>query len=90
MPNTTTLLSEYVPEQRRSFLVAAMFTGFNLGSVMVGFAAAALLPAYGGRSVLVLGGVLPLLMAPVLNVFLPESARFMVVRASAAGGVEST
>jgi len=80
MPNTTTLLSEYVPEHRRSFLVAAMFTGFNLGSAMVGFAAAALLPAYGWHSVLFLGGGLPLLMVPVLYVFLPESARFMVVR----------
>lgn len=80
MPNTTTLLSEYVPEQRRSFLVAAMFTGFNLGSAMVGFAAAALLPGHGWQSVLVLGGALPLLMLPVLYVFLPESARFMVVR----------
>ena len=80
MPNTTTLLSEYVPEHRRSFLVAAMFTGFNLGSAMVGFAAAALLPGYGWQSVLILGGVLPLLMVPVLYVFLPESARFMVVR----------
>lgn len=80
MPNTTTLLSEYVPEHRRSFLVAAMFTGFNLGSAMVGFAAAALIPAFGWQSVLVLGGVLPLLMLPVLYVFLPESARFMVAR----------
>lgn len=80
MPNTTTLLSEYVPEHRRSFLVAAMFTGFNLGSAMVGFAAAALIPAFGWQSVLVLGGALPLLMLPVLFVFLPESARFMVVR----------
>jgi len=57
-----------------------MFTGFNLGSAMVGFAAAALLPGYGWQSVLVLGGVLPLLMVPVLYMFLPESARFMVVR----------
>ena len=80
MPNTTTLLSEYVPEHRRSFLVAAMFTGFNLGSAMVGFVAAALMPGYGWQSVLLLGGALPLLMVPVLFAFLPESARFMVVR----------
>lgn len=80
MPNTTTLLSEYVPERRRAFLVAAMFTGFNLGSALVGFAAAALIPQAGWRSVLVLGGALPLLLLPVLWVYLPESARFMVAR----------
>jgi len=80
MPNTTTLLSEYVPERRRAFLVAAMFTGFNLGSALVGFAAAALIPHAGWRSVLVLGGALPLLLLPVLYVYLPESARFMVAR----------
>ncbi|WP_394787121.1 MFS transporter [Rhodoferax sp.] len=80
MPNTTTLLSEYVPERRRAFLVAAMFTGFNLGSALVGFAAAALIPAFGWRSVLMTGGALPLLLMPLLLVFLPESARYMVVR----------
>ena len=80
MPNTTTLLSEYVPEHRRSFLVATMFTGFNLGSAVVGFGAAALLPTQGWQSVLLMGGLLPLVMVPVLFAFLPESARFMVVR----------
>lgn len=80
MPNSTTLLSEYVPEKRRAFLVAAMFTGFNLGSAMVGFAAAAIIPGFGWQSVLLVGGALPLLMLPLLYVYLPESARFMVVR----------
>jgi len=80
MPNSTTLLSEYVPEKRRAFLVAAMFTGFNLGSALVGFAAAAIIPSFGWQAVLLAGGALPLLMLPLLYVYLPESARFMVVR----------
>jgi AAHS family 4-hydroxybenzoate transporter-like MFS transporter len=80
MPNTTTLLSEYVPESRRSLLVAAMFTGFNFGSAAVGFAAAALIPAYGWRSVLLTGGVLPLVLLPIMFFLLPESARFLVAR----------
>lgn len=89
MPNTTTLLSEYVPERRRSFLVAAMFTGFNLGSALVGFAAAALIPHAGWRSVLVLGGALPLLLLPVLYMYLPESARYMVARRMSAERITS-
>jgi MFS transporter, AAHS family, 4-hydroxybenzoate transporter len=32
MPNTTTLLSEYAPQRRRSLMITIMFTGFNLGS----------------------------------------------------------
>jgi AAHS family 4-hydroxybenzoate transporter-like MFS transporter len=84
MPNSTTLLSEYVPQRSRSTLIAVMFTGFNLGSGTVGFLAAWLIPQYGWRSVLIAGGALPLVLVPVLLALLPESARFMVVRQFAA------
>lgn len=80
MPNATTLLSEYTPERLKSLLVTSMFCGFNLGMAGGGFVSAKLIPAYGWHSLLVLGGVLPLLLALVLMVWLPESARFLVVR----------
>ena len=87
MPNSTTLLSEYVPQRSRSVLIAVMFTGFNLGSGTVGFVAAWLIPQYGWRSVLLVGGGLPLLLVPVLLALLPESARFMVIRRHAAARI---
>ncbi|MFP4591793.1 aromatic acid/H+ symport family MFS transporter [uncultured Ralstonia sp.] len=80
MPSTTTLLSEYVPERSRSMLLATMFTGFNLGSALVGFVAAALLPHFGWRAVLMVGGAIPLLCLPFYLALIPESARFMVVK----------
>lgn len=80
MPNTTTLLSEYVPDARRSLMVTLMFTGFNLGSALVGFVAAALLPSHGWRTVLSVGGILPLLLVPALWWLLPESSRFLAVK----------
>ncbi|WP_323114086.1 MFS transporter [Pseudomonas guariconensis] len=80
MPNATTLLSEYTPERLKSLLVTSMFCGFNLGMAGGGFISAKLIPAYGWHSLLVIGGVLPLLLAVVLLVWLPESARFLVVR----------
>lgn len=80
MPNATTLLSEYTPERLKSLLVTSMFCGFNLGMAGGGFISAKLIPAYGWHSLLVIGGVLPLLLAVVLMVWLPESARFLVVR----------
>ncbi|MBD9516600.1 MFS transporter [Pseudomonas sp. PDM22] len=80
MPNATTLLSEYTPERLKSLLVTSMFCGFNLGMASGGFVSAKLIPAYGWHSLLLLGGVLPLVLAVVLLVWLPESARFLVVR----------
>lgn len=80
MPNTITLMSEYVPDKNRSFLIATMFTGFNLGSGVIGFIAAGLIPAFGWRSVLYFGGIVPLVLLPFLFFLLPESARYMVAR----------
>ena len=80
MPNTTTLLSEYIPERSKSFLITLMFTGFNLGSGLIGFVAAYLIPDHGWASVLKFGAFVPLLLLPCLYFFLPESVRFMVVK----------
>jgi len=89
MPNATTLLSEYVPERYRSVLLATMFTGFNFGSALIGFAAAFLMPRYGWHSVLYFGAALPLALFVALVIFLPESARFMVVRKQAADKIRT-
>lgn len=78
MPNAITLTSEYCPDKRRSFLVTTMFCGFTIGSALGGLASAGLIESYGWRSVLVVGGVLPLLLVPVLLVLLPESVRYLV------------
>jgi AAHS family 4-hydroxybenzoate transporter-like MFS transporter len=80
MPAATTLMSEYVPERRRSLLVVTMFSGFTLGASGGGFAAALLIQDYGWRSIFFVGGVAPLLLAGLLAAFLPESARFLIVR----------
>ncbi|MGV6477381.1 MFS transporter [Azotobacter vinelandii] len=80
MPNAITLTSEYCPQRRRSLMVTGMFCGFTLGSALGGIVAAHLVPAFGWRSVLALGGVLPLMMVPLLFWLLPESVRFLVRR----------
>ncbi|WP_082629017.1 MFS transporter [Pseudomonas sp. TTU2014-080ASC] len=80
MPNATTLLSEYTPERLKSLLVTSMFCGFNLGMASGGLISAWFIPHYGWQSLLIIGGVLPILMAGILMVWLPESARFLVVR----------
>jgi len=78
MPNASTLVSEYAPARSRSLLITLAFCGFSLGAALGGFVSAWMIPNLGWRSVLVLGGVLPLLALPLLCWRLPESVTFLV------------
>jgi AAHS family 4-hydroxybenzoate transporter-like MFS transporter len=77
MPNTVAMTSEFSPHRRRATMVMIMFCGFSVGAALGGLLAAALIPHFGWRSVFVVGGVAPLLLAPVLAAHLPESVRFL-------------
>ncbi len=80
MPNSVTLSSEYAPEKHRSVLVTTMFCGFTVGSALGGVAAAHVVGVFGWRAVLVIGGVLPLVLLPVLAMAMPESVRYLVMK----------
>lgn len=79
MPNTSTLVSEFAPKKRRSHLVTSAYCGFAAGGALGGLLSEHLIEMFGWRSVFVAGGVLPLILAVVLLLCLPESIRFMVV-----------
>jgi len=79
MPNAITLTSEFCPERRRSFLVTTMFCGFTVGSALGGLASAYLIDVLGWRSVLIVGGAAPVMLAMLLWQLLPESVRFLVM-----------
>lgn len=80
MPNAVTLMSEYCPDRRRAMLTNAMFCGFPLGAALGGFLAAWMIPHWGWRSVLLLGGAAPLLVGIAIVLVLPESVRFLLAR----------
>jgi AAHS family 4-hydroxybenzoate transporter-like MFS transporter len=80
MPNAVTMMSEYCPSARRAMLTNAMFCGFPLGAAFGGFLAAWMIPHFGWRSVLVLGGVAPLVLLVLMLLLLPESIRYMVAK----------
>ncbi|WP_407278318.1 MFS transporter [Aromatoleum evansii] len=80
MPNAVTLISEFSPTKRRALITTAMFSGFPLGAAFGGFLAAWMIPHFGWRSVLVLGGVAPILLLAAMLVWLPESVRYMVAK----------
>jgi MFS transporter, AAHS family, 4-hydroxybenzoate transporter len=79
MPNAVALTSEFSPHRRRATMVMIMFCGFSVGAALGGLLAAALIPQFGWRSVFVVGGIAPLLLAPVLTFRLPESVRFLAL-----------
>lgn len=80
MPNAVTLTSEFSPDGRRATLTNAMFCGFPLGAALGGFLAAWMIPMWGWRSVLMLGGVVPALLLVLMVFTLPESVRHMVAK----------
>ncbi len=80
MPLAVTLASEFAPTRRRAVLTSAMFTGFPLGAALGGFLAAWMIPHWGWRSVLELGGALPIVLALFMLFALPESVRYLVAR----------
>ena len=79
MPNTIALTSEFSPHRRRATMVMVMFCGFSVGAALGGFLAAGLIPHFGWRSVFIVGGAAPLLLAPILALKLPESVRFLAL-----------
>jgi len=89
MPNIGTLVSEYAPERQRSFLITVIFCGFTFGAAAGGFSASWLIPRFGWHSLMALGGVLPLLFAPLLIWLLPESVRFLVVKRAPAARIRA-
>lgn len=89
MPNMSTLVSEYAPERQRSFIITVIFCGFTFGAAVGGFAASWLIPQFGWHSLMALGGILPLLFAPLLIWKLPESARFLVIKQAPAARVRA-
>ena len=83
MPNAATLMSEYCPDGRRATLTNAMFCGFPVGAAFGGFFAAWMIPTFGWRSVLLLGGIAPLVLLLAMLLLLPESVRYMVTKGQA-------
>ena len=89
MANAIALTSEFFPERKRASMTVIMFVGFPLGGALGGFLAAYLIPHFGWQSVFLAGGILPLLLAPVMALMMPRSLRHLVVSGAATERVVS-
>jgi len=74
------LAGDYAPHRLRATMIMATFTGAPLGGFLGGQIVALLLAQFGWPMIFVLGGVFPLILVPVLALWLPESPRFLAVR----------
>ena len=77
MPNAAALINEYAPKKVRSTLMAFMFSGYSLGGMLAASVGIFMLPAYGWSSMFFVA-VIPLLLLPVIVLWLPESIGFLI------------
>ena len=80
MGNAIALVSEYSPQKQRASLMTWVSCGFTGGAIAGGLLSAALVPTEGWKSVFLVGGVLPLLVAVAMLKYLPESLQLLVIQ----------
>jgi AAHS family 4-hydroxybenzoate transporter-like MFS transporter len=80
LSNAVAIASEYSPRRQRASLLMWISCGFTGGAIAGGLISAALIPWAGWRSVFIVGGMLPLVIAAVMYRRLPESPLFLSLR----------
>jgi AAHS family 4-hydroxybenzoate transporter-like MFS transporter len=83
MANAAALASEYSPQRQRASLLMWISCGFTGGAIAGGLLSTALIPWVGWRSVFLVGGVFPLVIATVMYWRLPESLLFLSLQQGA-------
>lgn len=80
IPNLLSWASEYAPRPIRGLLTGLLYTSFPLGGAMGAFAATQLFPLFGWPAIFYLGGTIPLVLAAMVAMMLPEPLRFLLLR----------
>lgn len=80
MPASIALVAEYAPTRWRGTMVTVAVSGFAIGPAIGGFTAPLMMAHGGWPTLFLVGGVIPLLLVPLLAVLLPESTRNLIRR----------
>ncbi len=86
---TVTTVSEFAPRRLRATFVTIVFSGTTLGSGLPGLVAPPLVAHDGWQSLFFVGGIVPLALAAAVYFFLPESPKFLCLRARGPGSLGS-
>lgn len=87
-PISIAIASDYVPKHVRTSVTMIMYVSLSLGSVSAGYAYG-FLTFFGWRTVFWIGGLLPVLLAPVVLALLPETLVFLVMHGAPAARIRA-
>jgi len=80
LPTAMALGVEYSPRRLKNTVAVAIPTATLLAGFLGGILASFIIPTLGWHSLFVVGGVIPLLIVPLLVIYLPESLAFLAAR----------
>jgi len=80
LPTLVALTAEYAPRRLRGLIVTATFCSFPLGAVLGGIVSGVMIQDHGWHIVFWLGGLVPLVLLPVIAFWLPESLAWLARR----------
>jgi MFS transporter, AAHS family, 4-hydroxybenzoate transporter len=85
-PGAASLAGDYAPRRLRVTMIMVSFAGAPLGGVVGGLIVSALLShGFGWPVIFILGGAIPLVLVPIMAIWLPESPRFLARKTSLSG-----
>jgi MFS transporter, AAHS family, 4-hydroxybenzoate transporter len=82
IPIAIALATDYAPERNPRRLVILMSAGISVGNTVGGFMAAQIVQLSSWEMIFVVGGLLPILVAPLMIAYLPESDALPAARAT--------
>lgn len=83
------LACEYAPQRRRAMVASLIWAAFPLGGTIGSFLNGYILATHGWQAIFLVGGLLPILVAVALGLFLPESVRYLLARGRHPGKVRA-
>jgi AAHS family 4-hydroxybenzoate transporter-like MFS transporter len=90
IPNAVAINAESAPRNMRATLAIIAVGCVPLGGAIPGFVTAALVPIHGWQILFYIGGIVPIIIAFVAMVGLPESIKYMALHESQRGKMEAT
>jgi AAHS family 4-hydroxybenzoate transporter-like MFS transporter len=80
LPNAISFASQFSPKRCRGVTITIVATGVPLGAGIGGLIAAYVLPRYGWHMAFLVAGIFPLVLTPIVVLFLPETISALLRR----------